>query len=101
MSDTRTDPQTDPDSLPEDVARRLLVPVDAARERTVRHQNRWAGIGLIALIVALAFAAGLAIGRASAPVVTSGLAPVGSPTSSASSSAATATPGLPSDGPRL
>ncbi len=99
--DSHPHPDSDPGSGAEGVAPRLPMPVDAARERSVRDQNRWAGIGLIALIVALAFAAGLAIGRASAPVVTSGLVPVGSPTPGASSSAPTATPGLPSDGPRL
>ena len=109
MTDTRADPDPDPrpvahpepGSDPEDVALRLPLPDDAARERTVRDQNRWAGMGLIALIVALAFAAGLAIGRASAPVATSGLVPVGSSAPGTSSSTPTATPGLPSDGPRL
>ena len=109
MTETPADPDPDPrpvshpepDSGPEDVALRLPMQVDAARERTVRDQNRWAGVGLITLIVALAFAAGLAIGRASAPVATSGLVPAGSPGAGASSSGPTATPDLPSDGPRL
>ncbi len=68
---------------------------------TVRRQNRWAGIGLMALVVALAFGAGLAIGRASAPVTPGESLPAGSLAPGAASAVPTAGAELPSDGPRL
>ena len=82
-------PHTDPD------------PVEAAQDRTVRRQNRWAGVGLMALAVVLAFGAGLAIGRASAPVTPGGSLAAASLTPGAASADPTSGAGLPSDGPRL
>ncbi len=73
----------------------------------IRRQNRLAAIGLALLVVALAFGAGFAIGRASAPAGRSTLAPVSTPDSSLAPGASgvgstDASPSsLPSDGPRL
>ncbi len=75
---------------------------------STRHQNRLAAMGLVLLVVALAFGGGFAMGRATAPAGGSALVPVetsgpsGSAGPGASASAgASASPGLPSDGPRL
>jgi protein-disulfide isomerase len=84
----------------------------ATGDPTVRRQNRVAALGLIVLVVALAFGGGFAIGRASAPHGSSALAPTATPapaspsTSGAPGSTAPAGSGdpiasLPSDGPRL
>ncbi len=82
----------------------------AGRERAVeaiRRQNGLAALGLALLVVALAFGAGFAIGRASAPTGHSALVQQSTPGSSPAPGASDgASPGaspssLPSDGPRL
>jgi protein-disulfide isomerase len=67
----------------------------------VRRQNRLAAAGLLVLAIALALGAGIAIGRATAPVAgdASPSAVAGSPATG--SPAASSIADLPSDGPRL
>ncbi len=91
----------DPHAGPDDASSGGHAPVEAVRGRTARRQNRGAAIGLMALVVALAFGAGLAIGRASVPATPVGSQPAGSLAPGAASAVPTAGAGLPSDGPRL
>ena len=79
-------------------------------DHAVQRQNRAAALGLVALVVVLAFGAGFAFGRSSAPAPSTALTPstepVASPGSSIPASAAPGASGdpiasLPSDGPRL
>lgn len=103
------DPAGDTLDDPGDVAPAPVEPVSpltgpegtAGPADTVRRQNRLAALGLVLLVVALAFGAGIAIGRATVTGGTAAsLGPVtGSP--AAGSPGPTPFAGLPSDGPRL
>ncbi len=80
---------------------------ETATEERLRHQNRLAALGLAVVLVLLAFGAGFAIGRASAPARTVALVPAATPGaspapgSSAGASGDASPSSLPSDGPRL
>jgi protein-disulfide isomerase len=67
----------------------------------VRRQNRLAAVGLVAVAIVLAFGAGIAIGRATAPTGPGAVTPVAEGSPGEGSPAPTAIAGLPSDGPRL
>lgn len=64
-SDPTIDPERDPERDPD--LDDNYPGQDAPRDETTRRQNRVAAIGLVALAVALAFGAGIAVGRATAP----------------------------------
>ncbi len=116
MSNTSPDGTT-PDASPTPVPTEPVVgapgspdPSSSSGGPTVRSQNRLAALGLIVLVVALAFGGGFAIGRASAPAGTTALAPTsppmspaesGGPASSGPSGSGDPIALLPSDGPRL
>jgi len=107
VGETTTEPPTHPEPA---AAAQPALPTHTARSAqpeppsdSIRRQNHVAGVGMALLVVALAFGAGFAIGRASAPAGRSALAPVSTPDSSPApgASAGASASSLPSDGPRL
>jgi protein-disulfide isomerase len=94
-----------PDTFPDDPGTPDEPPPgvspDPATAAAVRRQNRLAAIGFAALAIALAFGAGMAVGRATAPAGPGESLPSAAGSPAAGSPGPTAVAGLPSEGPRL